>query len=189
MGFNEAKKYINDLHKKQDNPYLWPDYLTGLPDKAAIIQKVSEVYNQLGKKCISIIRIANVQPYLIKYGPDKHAEIIQWAAAVLKTTADKYKGFVGACCTHDFVAVCDTKDSEAFINEASELFEEKILKFYSNEDLKKGRVFSFMRDSKRIDIGFMKFIVCTITDKNVSKDDMLPRLGKLCVELEKGQYP
>ena len=39
MGFKEAKKYISELHKKQDDPYLWPDYLTGLPDKNAIVQK------------------------------------------------------------------------------------------------------------------------------------------------------
>ncbi len=39
MGLAEAKKYIQELHKKQSDPFLWPDYLTGLPDKAAIIKK------------------------------------------------------------------------------------------------------------------------------------------------------
>jgi hypothetical protein len=43
MGLTEAKKYIQHLHKKQDNPYLWPDYLTGLPDKSAIIKKMESV--------------------------------------------------------------------------------------------------------------------------------------------------
>jgi hypothetical protein len=47
MGLVEARKYIQDLHKRQSNPYLWPDYLTGLPDKAAIIKKMSEIRSKL----------------------------------------------------------------------------------------------------------------------------------------------
>lgn len=190
MGIKEAKKYISDLHKKQDNPYLWPDYLTGLPDKNAIIQKISEVYDQLGKQSIAVIRIANIQPFLLKYGSEKHAPIIQWAAAVLKTTADKYKGFVGACCTHDFVAVCNTKDLKKFTDEVSKLFEKKVLTFYSKEDLRTGKVLSFMRDGKKVDIGLMKFAVCSVSDKTlIPKDNMLPHIGKLCMDLEKGIYP
>lgn len=190
MGFKEAKNYISELHRKQDDPYLWPDYLTGLPDKNAIVQKIREIYDQLGKQSIAIIRIADIQPYLIKYGPDKHADIIQWAAGILKTTVDKHKGFVGACCTHDFVAVCNTKNLGSFINEASRLFEKKALTFYNKEDLKKGKVLSFMREGRKIDIGFMKFIVCSISDKaQVPKDKILPHIGKLCLEIEKGQYP
>ncbi len=186
MGLKEAKKYIAELHRKQDDPYLWPDFLTGLPDKAAIIQKVSEVYDQIGEYCISVIKIANIQPYLIKYGPDRHAEIIQWTAAILKTTADKYKTFVGTCCTHDFIAVCNTKSSKTFINEATKLFEKKALTLYNKEDLKKGKVLSFMKEGKRIDIGFMKLISCSISDKtDIPKDHLIPHLGKLCIELER----
>jgi hypothetical protein len=96
MVTSEAKKYIQDLHKKQKNPFLWPDYLTGLPDKAAIIKIMDEVFPKLGEYSIAYVRIANIQPYLIKYGPDRHAEIIQWAAAILKTSSDKRpNSFVG----------------------------------------------------------------------------------------------
>ncbi len=185
MGAKEAKKYIADLHKKQEDPYLWPDFLTGLPDKNAILQKVSEVYNEIGKYSVLCIRIANIQPYLIKYGTDKHASIIQWAAAVLKTTADKYNGFVGVCCTHDFIAVCETKKSEDFLREASKLFDERALTYYSNEDLKKGTVLSFLREGKRIDIGFMRFISSSLSDKaGIPKEQLIPHVGKLCSNLE-----
>jgi len=64
------------------------------------------------------------------------------------------------------------------------------LTFYNKEDLKKGKVLSFMREGRKIDIGFMKFIVCSISDKaQVPKDKILPHIGKLCLEIEKGQYP
>ena len=47
-----------------------------------------------------------------------------------------------------------------------------------------------MREGRKIDIGFMKFIVCSISDKaQVPKDKILPHIGKLCLEIEKGQYP
>jgi len=188
MSIKEAKKYISELRKKQDNPYLWPDFLTGLPDKTAIIQKISEVYNQLGKQCISFMRIANIQPYLIKYGPDRHADIIQWAAAILKITSDKYKGFVGTCCTHDFVAICDSKNATNFVNEASKLFEKKALTFYNKEDLKKGTVLSFMREGKKVEVGFMKLIACSISEKtDIPKEQIIPYLGKLCIECERNQ--
>jgi hypothetical protein len=185
MGLNEAKKYITELRKKQDDPYLWPDFLTGLPDKNAIIKKVSEVYDRLGEYCISCIRIANIQPYLIKYGPDRHAEIIHWAAGILKTTADRYKAFVGACCTHDFIAVCDSKNVERFINDTARLFDKKALTFYSEEDLRKGRVLSFSRDGKRVDVGFMKLIATSMSKKPaIPKEQIIPYIGNLCANLE-----
>ena len=68
MGLTVAKDYIKELHKRQENPYLWPDYLTGLPDKAAIIHRLAEVYPRLGRYAIAYVRVANVHPYLLKYG-------------------------------------------------------------------------------------------------------------------------
>src|SRR5574340_253924 len=126
MGLTEAKKYIQDLHKKQSNPFLWPDYLTGLPDKAAIIKKVDEVSPKLGDYSLVYVRIANIHPYLLKYGPEKHAEIIQWAAAILKTTAEKCpQSFVGTLNTHDFIATCRTKNMVKLFDEAREMFRKK----------------------------------------------------------------
>ncbi|MDP2167432.1 MAG: hypothetical protein Q8J64_03775 [Thermodesulfovibrionales bacterium] len=185
MGTKEAKKYIKALHKKQDNPYLWPDYLTGLPEKPAIIKWISEVYGK-PLKHILYVRIANIHPYLIKYGPDRHADIIQWAAAVLKTTADKYKAFVGAFNSHDFIAVCDAKAASDFMDEASKVFNKKALSFYSREDLQKGSVISFIRDGKKVNAGFMKLIssgMCAKTD--TPKDQVVQHLGSLCEKAER----
>src|SRR3990172_7253730 len=156
MGTAEARKYIQELRRKQENPYLWPDFLTGLPDKPAILKKLGEAFPKLGKYSIAYVRIANIHPYLIKYGPDRHADIIQWAAAILKTTADKQKGFVGAFSSHNFILVCAKGGAEAIIKEATELFNKKALAFYSDEDVKKGCVMSFMGDGKKIKVGFMK---------------------------------
>jgi len=67
MSLKEAKKYIDELHKKQGNPYIWPDFLTGLPDKAAILLRLDEIYPRMGEYAISLVRIANVNPYRRAY--------------------------------------------------------------------------------------------------------------------------
>jgi hypothetical protein len=62
VGVAEARRYIEELHKKQENPYLWPDFLTGLPDKAAIINKLEDVFPKLGGLSIAYVRIINIHP-------------------------------------------------------------------------------------------------------------------------------
>ena len=135
MGIAEARKYIQQLHRRQENPDLWPDFLTGLPDRAAIIKRLEQVYPHIGRYSVAYVRIANVHPYLIKYGPDRHAEIIQWAAAILKTTCEKCsKCFVGTVSTHDFVIMCETKNMTKHFKEAARLFRKKAEAFYNEED-------------------------------------------------------
>lgn len=187
MGIIEAKKYINDLRKKQGDPSLWPDFLTGLPDKTTTIRKVNEVYPRLDRYAVSYIRIANVQPYLIKYGSARHMEIIQWAAAILKTTIDRYKGFMGVFETHDFVTICKKKDLKDFLEESTQLFNRKIKSFYSEEDIRKKSVISFIKEDRQISMGLMELLSVTTDDMTdtVPQDRLIPHLGRLIAELEK----
>ncbi len=186
MGITEAKKYIEELHRKQNNPYLWPDYLTGLPDKAAIIKKLEEVFPRLGKLSVAYVRIANVHPYLMKYGPDRHAEVIQWAAAILKTTCAKCRDcFVGTMSTHDFVVMCDTENMVKHLKEAGRTFRVQTRKFYSKEDSGSESVMSFSRNGQRINIGLMQ-LVSVIADRKlpVEKKNLLQKMGKACEAAE-----
>ena len=187
MVMNEAKQYIQDLRKKQKNPYLWPDYLTGLPDKAAIIKKMDEVFPKLGEYSIVYVRIANIQPYLIKYGSDSHAEIIQWAAAILKTSADKRSNsFVGTLSTHDFIVMCQTKKMAKLLEEVREMFRKKVSTFYSKEDLRKEMTLSFDRnDGKKINFGLMKFVAVAADKKfRVNKGQLIRNMAKVCDAME-----
>jgi hypothetical protein len=187
MGLNEAKKYIQDLHKKQSNPYLWPDYLTGLPDKAAIIKKMDEIAPKLGEYSVAYVRIANIHPYLLKYGPEKHAEIIQWAAAILKTTSEKCSNsFVGTLNTHDFIAMCKTKNMVRLFEETREIFNKKVSNYYSKNDLAKGVALSFERtDGKAVELGLMKFIA-VVADKKlrVKKSQLILNMTRICDTIE-----
>jgi hypothetical protein len=185
MGLREAKKYITELHRKQGNPYLWPDFVTGLPDTSAIVKKTGEVYPKLGKYAVSFIRIANIHPYLVKYGPGRHSEIIQWAAAVLKTTMDEHKGFVGALGSHDFVAVCRAGRTEDFLREASATFEKKINTFYSKEDLERKTIMSFKKGNRTINIGLMRLLHATANGSTrIPEESLIPHLAKLCSDME-----
>jgi hypothetical protein len=183
MGIGEAKKYISQLHKKQGNPDFWPDFLTGLPDKTATIRKVNEVQPKLGRYSVTLLRIANVQPYLLKYGSRRHTEIIQWAAAILKTTMDRCGGFVGAYDTHDFIAVCGRKDSGEFLKEASRVFGKKIESFYTEEDLKKKNILSFKGEGRQVEVGIMELISVS-AEEAAPGESVIPQLIKRLNELE-----
>ena len=185
MGISEAQKYIERLHKRQSNPMLWPDFLTGLPDKNAIIKKVFDSYPK-GRSCVIYFRISNIQPYLIKYGPDRHAEIIQWAAAILKTTSDKYKAFVGVFGSHDFIVVSQKKDSERLIGEAVRLFEKKAETFYSPEDRRLGRLITFSEEGKDISVGLMTLISAKLCGEPIPKEQVIHHLGEIINRLEIG---
>jgi GGDEF domain-containing protein len=185
MSMKDARKYISDLHKKQGNPYLWPDFVTGLPNTSAIIKKTNEAYPKLGRLSISYIRIGNIHPYLIKYGTNRHSEIIQWTAAILKTAVEKHKGFVGVLGSYDFVTVCNAKKTEECMKEAFRLFEKKIKTFYSEQDLKKKSVFSFKRDGETITLGLMKLIAASVDrPTRIAKKNIINHLAERCSEME-----
>ncbi len=187
MGITEAKKYVIDLHKRQNNPYLWPDYLTGLPDKAAILDRLEHIFPKIGKYSVAYVRIANIQPYLIKYGPDRHADIIQWAAAVLKTTADSCaKGFVGTIGTHDFMVICESHALQDLMTEASRMFDRKIREFYSASDLARQSTFSFRKnDGHDFKAGLMRLVyVASDRKMPLKKSDLILKMAKMCDALE-----
>jgi len=187
MGIAEAKKYIRLLHKKQEDPYLWPDYLTGLPDKTSVIKKIYETSPKLGEYSIAYIKITNIQPYLLHYGPDKHAEIIQWAAAIIKTTADKcHDSFAGTFNTHDFIMICKTKNVAKLFEEAREIFRKTVLDYYSRKDLAKGEILFYDRnDGKKVNKGLMK-LIAVVADKKlrVKRNDLLMNMARICDALE-----
>lgn len=189
MGISESKKYIQDLHAKQENPYLWPDFLTGLPDKAAILHKINEITSELGTYSVAYVRICNIESYLMKYGHNRHAEIIQWAAAILKTTADKFKkSFVGVMRSHDFIVVCRLKDMPLLIKEAEKLFNKKIAGFYKKEDLNAKTTISFSKGKgAKITVGLMRFVTAMADgDINVNQGILFRNMEKICDEMERG---
>ncbi len=187
MGLREARKYIEELHKRQDNPYLWPDYLTGLPDRQGILKKLDSVYPKLGKYAIAFVRIANIHPYILKYGSNHHAEIIQWAAAILKTLSAEVKGgFVGTVGTHDFVLITRASAIEGVLKKANSLFKKKALSYYSDDDRKRGYVLSFRsNDGEAVKVGFMKFVVAVANSPvGIEKMEIIPALSRLCTYAE-----
>lgn len=187
MGLIEAKKYIRELHKKQEDPFLWPDFLTGLPDKAAIIKRIGEVYPKLGKYAIAYVRIANIHPYLLKYGPDRHAEIIQWAAAILKTSACTCEEcFAGALSSHDFIVICKSDSLDKHLRDAAKAFGKIIWRFYTNDDLARGTTLSFMRAGERVHIGLIG-LISVIADRKlkIAKSRIIQDMGRVCESLEK----
>ncbi|MDA8077865.1 MAG: hypothetical protein M0Z79_02890 [Nitrospiraceae bacterium] len=186
MGIAEAKKYIQELRKRQENPYLWPDFLTGLPGKAAIIKKLAEVFPRLGKYSIAYVRISNIHPYLLKYGPDRHADIIQWAAAILKTSCALCpKCFVGTLSTHDFIIMCETRDMVKHLAEANKVFKKRIESFYTREDLQNKTILSFNRRGERVNIGLIQ-LISVVADQplRIEKSRLIQSMGKDCEAME-----
>ena len=180
MGIREAQKFINDHRKKQSDPFLWPDFMTGLPDRAAVQKMVEKYYPKLKTYCISYICIENIQPYLVKYGSKNHVDIIQWAAGILKTTADKYDGFVGILDTHDFIVICKRKDFDEFIKKVTSDFERKAHTFYTDKDLSNGYVLSFSREGSDVRMGLMSLKYRTTNGMNLPREQVLLELERAC---------
>lgn len=180
MGIREAQKYINQHRKIQADPLNWPDFMTGLPDRAAVQQMIEKFYPKLKTHCISYICIENIQPYLVKYGSKNHVDIIQWAAGLLKTYADKYNGFVGILDTHNFVVICKKSDFDNLIKAASASFQKKVSEFYSDKDLKNGYVLSFSRDGEEVQMGLMDLKYRSTNGMDIPKERILPELERSC---------
>ncbi len=189
MGLPEVNKYIRELHRKQSDPVNWPDYLTGLPGKSAILHELDKTYPKLGRYAISYVRITNIYPYLIKYGYSHHADLIEWSAAILKTTAQELDedAFVGTIGTHDYIVISKQPVMEEILKSSQELFAKKARACYSAEDRKKSIILSFEAGGKTVRVGLMKLIYA-VTDRkpDLPKIDILPYLSGICSRLEKG---
>ncbi|HHN65347.1 MAG TPA: hypothetical protein ENK09_08320 [Nitrospirae bacterium] len=183
MSLREAHRYIKELHRKQENPYLWPDFLTGLPDRQGILKKLDSVYPKLGQYGVACVRIASIHPYLLKYGYDHHAEIIQWAAAILKTVSSEYRGsFVGTAGTHEFVLIARSSHIFEILKKANSLFKKKTRNYYSEGDIKRGYVISFQsNEGETVRVGFMRLVAAVVTRPvDVEKIDLVPFLSRIC---------
>jgi len=178
MGLSEAKDYIKALHALQDDPYRWPDFLTGLPDRTAVLRKIHEVYGKRRGQAVSLVRLVNVEPYLIKYGSTRHVEIIQWAAAILRTTAAHRPGaFVGVLGTHEFALICKAEDADALLKKANQLFRKKSRSFYGPADLKAQALFSYVREGRKVRAGLMDMAHATLRDlESVEISEVIPSL-------------
>jgi len=186
-----AKEYIKKLHSKQGNPDLWPDFLTGLPDKTASLRRINNTLPKLGPYAVAYLRITNINPFLLKYGMERHAEVVQWAAAILKTVADEHgkDNFVGAIRTHDFVVVGRVGSVEAIVKRASSLFQKRTRGMYDERDIQRGYILSFKKGKAQVRIGLMR-LTSVITDghPNLERGEFVAALQSLCSEAEdKGQ--
>jgi GGDEF domain-containing protein len=159
MGLKEAKRYINQLHRLQADPLSWPDYLTGLPGRKASLQMLRETLPKLGAWAVAYVRVANIYPYLFKYGPERHVELIEWAAAILKTEAQRYRGsFVGTMGTHDFLLLAKSRHIGQLLSSAAELFGRRTKSFYSPQDRRAGVLLSFQYQGAPMRVGLMQLI-------------------------------
>lgn len=160
----------------------WPDYMTGLPDQGAVLRKLDDIYPKLGRYSVVFFRIENIDPYLAKYGTDRHVEVIEWAAAILKTTLDRFGGFVGTVGRHEFLAICKSSSCMDFAEEATKVFGRKAKTFYKPKDISNGAVLSFSTNGgKHVKLGLMGFRHCVADKaKRMSRDKFISHLRDLC---------
>jgi GGDEF domain-containing protein len=187
VGVQEARQYITELRRRQQDPLLWPDFLTGLPDERAVVRAIHDVYPRLRHYSITLIRIANIEPYLVTHGTARHREVIEWAAAILKTTMDRHGGFVGRFRMHDFIAVCETKHLDAFLRETSRTFQRKMKAFYTKEAAEERTLLSFSRSGREVSFGLMELVSCSVNGADgIPKERVIEYLLDNCPDT-KGQ--
>lgn len=165
LGDNKDKKHRIDILKLYveyyivkpvDNDYLYYTIknivrlmytnrrvspLTGLPGN---VQIQTEMKKRLLKKehfAILYFDLDNFKAYNDLYGFTKGDEIIKFTARVISRNihnSDTENSFVGHIGGDDFVAIVNNADYEQICKKVIQEFDEKVLQYFSKEDVQKG---------------------------------------------------
>ena len=115
--------------------------LTGLPGN---VQIQTEMKKRLLKKehfAILYFDLDNFKTYNDLYGFTKGDEIIKFTARVISRNihnSDVESSFVGHIGGDDFVAIVNNGDYEEICKKVIQEFDEKVLQYYTKEDIQKG---------------------------------------------------
>ena len=115
--------------------------LTGLPGN---VQIQTEMKKRLLKKehfAILYFDLDNFKAYNDLYGFTKGDEIIKFTARVISRNihnSDVESSFVGHIGGDDFVAIVNNGDYEEICKKVIQEFDEKVLQYYTKEDIQKG---------------------------------------------------
>ncbi len=154
--------------------------LTGLPGNIQIENELKRRISSRKIYAVLYIDLDNFKAYNDKYGFMNGDEVIKFTSDIIQDAIQKYgvKGdFLGHVGGDDFVAVVDYENARAIGKNIIKMFDEGIIKFYTEDDLDKGWIKIANRKGK-----LEKYPIMTITVAIISN-----RLKRYASVLEIGE--
>lgn len=162
---------------KHQNP------LTGLPGNLIIEQKLNKCILENRNYTIAYLDLNNFKAYNDVYGFEKGDLVIKLFANLLRNFIPQ-KQFIGHIGGDDFIVILNHIVSENYFNNIKKEFENKILNFYQNADLKKKYITTFNRHGNTENYPLMTFTCVLLTNKAQKFGNVLELTEKLA-ELKK----
>lgn len=140
--------------------------LTGLPGNVQIESELKRRIASRKTYAVLYADLDNFKSYNDKYGFMRGDEVIKFTSNVLQKCIQDYGkqgDFLGHIGGDDFVAILDYENAKKIGREITKVFDEKVLEFYSDEDIKNGGIRIANRRGK-----IEKFPIMTITVAMIS---------------------
>lgn len=150
--------------------------LTSLPGNVQIENELKRRIASKGMYAVLYVDLDNFKAYNDKYGFMNGDEVIKFTAELLKEVIQTYgkKGdFLGHIGGDDFVAVVDYENAKIIGKTITKEFDEKIINYYKDEDVKKGAIKILNRKGKLEKYPLMTITVAMISNRYRKYDSTL----------------
>ncbi len=142
--------------------------LTGLPGNVQIEIELKK--RVAGRKLYAVLYadLDNFKAYNDKYGFMNGDEVIKFTANVMREAMQKYgvKGdFLGHIGGDDFVAIVSYENAKKIGKEIIKEFDQRILEYYSDEDIKNGYIKILNRKGKMEKYPLMTLTIAMVSNK------------------------
>lgn len=135
---------VIDLLKKVTQLRVQPDHqenlLTMLPGNTPISSCVNELLEKDEAFTVVLLDLSNFKVFNNQYGHHAGDQVLIMFAELLRRRVAKSKNFIGHIGGDDFVMVLPSMDWQPLLSKVFESFQNKIVKFYSEQDIEQGGV-------------------------------------------------
>lgn len=142
--------------------------LTGLPGNVQIENELKRRISSRSQYAVLYIDLDNFKAYNDKYGFMNGDEVIKFTSDIMQEAVQKYgvKGdFVGHVGGDDFVAILSLDNARKIGKHIIKLFDEQIVQFYTEDDIKKGYIKVLNRKGKLEKYSIMTITVAMISNR------------------------
>ena len=147
--------------------------LTGLPGNLAIEEEARRRLARKSPWAIAYIDLDNFKAYNDVYGVKQGDKVIRLLADLLVESVKRWGNqgdFIGHVGGDDFIAMTSPEKAETTFNWIAKRFDERISAYYSEADLKAGRITAKDRQGHVRTFSFVSASIVYLTDKNITTD-------------------
>lgn len=161
--------------------------LTHLPGNVSIMDEIQYRIDSGKIFAVGYTDLDKFKSYNDKYGFERGDEVIRETARVLiksvgeKGGADAFVGHIGG---DDFVFICDNDKADDTSKKIIEEFDKMVSNLYTEEDKKRGFIFSKDRQGNEVRVGFLSISICIVSNA-IQKITHIAQVGEIGAELKK----